>query len=84
MKKRTVIGAMVLGTIVFCAIIAFGVQSSSNDDTKDLQLVHVVILLVNFKFGAKTKFLLPIRIPLLRQPVFGGKFKLLNIIIIFF
>jgi hypothetical protein len=49
MRKRTVIGAMVCATIVFFAIIGFGVHSSADDDTKDLQLLHVIL-----RHGART------------------------------
>ncbi|RZB39347.1 venom acid phosphatase Acph-1 [Asbolus verrucosus] len=43
MKKSTIIGAMVFGTVVFFAVIALGVHSSANDETKELQLLHVIV-----------------------------------------
>nr|XP_008190580.2 PREDICTED: venom acid phosphatase Acph-1 [Tribolium castaneum] len=49
MRKRALIAGMLLATVVFFAIIGFGVKSSDSDRTNELVLLHVII-----RHGART------------------------------
>lgn len=61
MKKSAIIGVMILSTVIFFIIIGVGVHSSANDNTKDLQLLHVVSVfsITNLKVGSyQSKFVI--------------------------
>lgn len=50
MVKNTAVIAMLLITAIVVAVLAFSVGSSANDETKELQMVHIVSTKFSFTF----------------------------------